>query len=109
MKNDPIEGAIARLNGVDAHSPDGVRELRKALESKYSLVVAKAARIAGDAFVPDLATPLASAFARLLAKPGSDKGCMALQLIARALVQLDYDDAELYRRGMKHVQMEGTW
>jgi HEAT repeat protein len=109
MKNDPIEGAIARLDGVDAHTADGLQHLRKAVESKYSLVVAKAARIAGDAFVPELAAPLASAFARLLAKPESDKGCIALHLISRALVQLDYDDADLYRRGMKHVQMEGTW
>jgi HEAT repeat protein len=109
MKNDPIEGAIGRLNGVDPHSLQGVQELGKALESKYSLVVAKAARLAGDAFVAELGPPLASAFARLLAKPGSDKGCTAMQLIARALVQLDYDDADLYRRGMKHVQLEGTW
>jgi HEAT repeat protein len=44
-----------------------------------------------------------------LAKPESDKGCIALHLISRALVQLDYDDADLYRRGMNHIQMEGTW
>ncbi|MDQ1470447.1 MAG: hypothetical protein QOJ99_1927 [Bryobacterales bacterium] len=109
MKNDPIEGAIARLDGVDAHTADGVQQLRKALESKYSLVIAKAARISGDAFVPELAAPLASAFARLLARPESDKGCVALHHISRALVQLDCDHAELYRRGMKHIQMEGTW
>jgi HEAT repeats len=109
VKNDPIEGAIARLDGVDAHSAEGKLQLRKALQSKYSLVTAKAARIAGDALVLELAEPLASAFARFLAKPETDKGCLTLTALARALVNLDHDDADLYRRGMKHVQMEGTW
>jgi hypothetical protein len=109
MKNDPIEGAIARLDTVAAHSSEGVLQLRKALESKYSLVAAKAARIAGDALILELAEPLASAFARFVAKPEIDKGCLALTALARALVNLDHDDADLYRRGMKHVQMEGTW
>jgi hypothetical protein len=109
MKNDPIEGAIARLDTLDAHSSEGKQQLRKALESKYSLVAAKAARIAGDALVLELAEPLASTLARFLAKPETDKGCLASTALARALVNLDRDDADLYRRGMKHVQMEGAW
>src|ERR1700712_4256456 len=103
MKNDPIEGALARLDTLDAHSAEGREQLRKALESKYSLVAAKAARIAGDVLILELADPLASAFARFLAKPETDKGCLALTAFARALVNLDRDDADLYRRGMKHV------
>jgi HEAT repeat protein len=124
MKNDPIEGALARLEGVDAHSAEGRQELRKALQSKYSLVAGKAARLIGDALAPELAEPLASAFARFLPEPDlprpelpkpeldkgwPDKGCVAKTAIARALVQLDLDDADLFRRGMKHVQREGTW
>ncbi|MES1261642.1 MAG: HEAT repeat domain-containing protein, partial [Acidobacteriota bacterium] len=110
MKNDPIEGAIGRLDGVDAHSAEGKKQLRKALESKFSLVTAKAARIAGDALAMELAEALVSAFARLLARGSeADKGCVALTDIARALVKLDHDDADLFRRGMKHIQMEGTW
>jgi HEAT repeat protein len=109
MKNDPIERAMAALDGVNPANPEGRQQLRKALESKYSLVVGKATRIAGDNLVLELAGPLASAFARLLARPETDKGCQALTSIARSLVQLDHDDADLFRRGMKHVQMEGTW
>ena len=110
MKNDPIEGAMARLDGVDPHSAEGKKQLQKALESKFSLVGAKAARIAGDALAGDLTQPLVSAFARLLARGAEgDKGCVALTDIARALVKLDYDDADLFRRGMKHIQMEATW
>jgi len=110
MKNDPIESAMERLDGVDAHSAEGRSILQKALEGKYSLVIAKAARIAGEAQAFELAGPLAAAFARLLPRGSErDKGCTALTDIARALVKLDYDDAELFRRGMKHVQMEAVW
>jgi hypothetical protein len=103
MKNDPIETALAQL---DEATPEA---LRKALGSKYSLVIGKAARLIGDKLLTDFAEPLASAFSRLLAKPESDKGCLALTAIARTLVRLDHDDAELFRRGMKHVQMEATY
>lgn len=109
MKNDPIEAAMASLDSIDCASAEGCLQLRKALESKYSLVAGKAARIIGDALVSELAEALASACARFLSKPETDKGCLALTAIARALVTLDHDDAELYRRGMKHIQMEGTW
>lgn len=110
MKNDPIEGALERLDGVDAHSAEGKQQLKKALEGRYALVAGKAARIAGDALLAELAGPLASAFARLIARGAEgDKGCMALTAIARALVQIDHDDAALFRRGMKHIQMEATW
>ncbi len=35
-----------------------------------------------------------------------DKGCRALTAIARALYTLDYDGADLYLAGMRHVQQE---
>jgi hypothetical protein len=110
MKNDPIEGAMERLDGVDVHSAEGKQQLQKALEGKFALVAAKAARIAGDAIATELTGPLASAFARLIARGSDgDKGCVALTDIARALVNLDFDDADLFKRGMKHIQMEATY
>lgn len=103
MKNDPIETALARLDEADPAA------LRNALESKYALVAGKAARLIAEKLLSEFAEPLASAFARLLAKPAADKGCQALTSIARALVTLDHDDAEVFRRGMKHIQMEAVW
>lgn len=48
-----------------------------------------------------------SAFDRMLAKGSSiDKGCAAMIAIARALVALEHDAPELYRRGMQYVQLE---
>jgi HEAT repeat protein len=110
MKNDPVETALAGLDNIPLRSPQGQQQMAKALASKSNLVAAKAARIAGDSQWTELTEELAAAFERFL-KRGSerDKGCTALNAIARALYSLDYDGVELYRAGMRHVQMEPVW
>jgi HEAT repeat protein len=101
MKNDPILTAIEKLSADD---PAG---LAKALAHKSNLVAAKAARLIGDHLLPNFIPPLSTAFERFLRK--DDKGCVALMALARTLVTLDCDDAELFRKGIAHAQMEGTW
>jgi HEAT repeat protein len=110
MKNDPILAALSQLDDLQAHTPEGRKQFAKALASKSSLVVAKAARILGDNQASEFTEDLVNAFGRFLGKgAASDRGCAALTALARALFRLDCDDAALFRRGMKHVQMEGTW
>jgi hypothetical protein len=110
MRNDPIESALARLDELPLHTPEGKTAFTKALAAKSSLVVAKAARILGSAQWVELSGDLASAFDRMIAKGAAiDKGCAAMIAIARALVQLDYDAPDLFVRGMRHVQMEASW
>jgi HEAT repeat protein len=110
MKNDPIQTALAALDDIQVGAPDAGKRFGKALAAKSNLIVAKAARIAGDAQLTELTGDLAAAFGRFLDKgSAADKGCVALTAMARALVKLDHDDADLFRRGMKHVQMEGVW
>jgi HEAT repeat protein len=109
MKNDPILAALAQLDDLQIHTAEGRKQFSKALASKSNLVVKKAARIVGDAQEKEFAPQLADAFKRFLDKPAQDKGCVALTAMARALVALDYDDAAVFRSGMRHVQMEGTW
>jgi HEAT repeat protein len=101
MQNDPILAAIDALNNADPAT------LRKGLESKSNLVAAKAAKIIGEQLSPAFVADLTRAFAHFLAK--GDKGCTALTAIARTLVTLECDDADLYRKGVRHVQKEGTW
>lgn len=108
MKDDPILAAIGRLDELDIRTAEDRKQFEKALASKSNLVAAKAARIAGEAQAREFIPALSSAFGRFL-KNGMDKGCAALNALARALVTLECDDADLFRRGMKHVQMEGTW
>jgi HEAT repeat protein len=107
MKNDPVLSAIAALDAAAVRTPDGQKQFAKALASKSNLVAAKAARIAGESQWLELTGDLARAFERFL-KEGArlDKGCTALTAIARALFALDYEEADLYLHGMRHVQME---
>jgi HEAT repeat protein len=110
MKNDPVQSALAALDDVPLRTTEGLKQMAKALASKSNLVAAKAARISGDAQWAELTGELVTAFDRFL-KRGSelDKGCVALNAIARALYALDYDGVELYLAGMRHVQMEPGW
>jgi HEAT repeat protein len=107
MKNDPVLSAIAALDAAAVRMPEGQKQFAKALAAKSNLVAAKAARIAGESQWRELIDDLARAFERFL-KEGArlDKGCTALTAIARALFALDYEEADLYLHGMRHVQME---
>lgn len=110
MKNDPIQSALAALDEIPLRTFEGRQKMAKALASKSNLVVAKAARIAGEAQWVEVTEELVVAFQRFL-KRGSelDKGCTALTAIARALFGFDYDEAELYLAGIRHVQREPVW
>jgi HEAT repeat protein len=110
MKIDPIEAALARLDEIPLRTPEGQKQIAKALAAKSNLVAAKAARIAGEALWTELTNDLVAAFDRFLERgSGGDKGCAATMAIARALFNFDHDDAEVYLKGMRHVQMEPAW
>lgn len=110
MKNDPLESALARLDDIPLRTPEGKAAFTKALAAKSNLVVAKAARILGGAQWIELTGEMTAAFDRMIEKGAAiDKACAAMIAIARALVQMDFDAPELYRRGMRHVQMEASW
>jgi HEAT repeat protein len=110
MKNDPVQSALAGIDDIPLHTPEGRRQMAKVLTSKSNLVVSKAARVIGDAQWAELTDDLVAAFYRFL-KGGAevDKGCAALIALARSLYGLDYDGADLYLAGMRHVQMEPVW
>lgn len=110
MKNDPIQNALAALDDLDPLTPEGRKQIAKALAAKSNLVVAKAARKAGEAQASALCGDLNAAFHRILPRGAdADKGCAALTAIAKALFAMDYDEAELYLAGMQHVQKEASW
>ena len=110
MKIDPIETALAQLDDVPLRTPQGQKQIAKALSGKSNLVAAKAARIVGEALWPELTSDLAVAFDRFIARGAAgDKGCAATIAIARALFNLDHDDIDVYLKGIRHVQMEPVW
>jgi HEAT repeat protein len=91
-------------------APAGAVELRPYFRHKSNLVVAKAAKLAGDFELPELQPELVSAFERFMRDPAkNDRGCAAKMEIARALEALGAPEAAVFLAGIHHVQMEGSF
>jgi len=103
-----LEDVLAALRAAraDPTSDSSLAEIRKGLGSKHNLAVAKAAAIVGEHELSGFTADLIAAFDRLMADPGSDKGCAAKAAIAEALYRLGHDDPAVFLRGIRHVQME---
>jgi hypothetical protein len=111
-KHDAIEQALEKLAALKRAPPgsDVLEDLRASLRNRSSFVVAKAAKIARERRLPELVPGLATAFDKLMADPARlDKRCAALTEIVAALYALDYSEPEVYLKGIRHVQMEGSF
>ncbi len=111
-KSDPVERALDRLGELRKAetSPEVTEEIRRYLRSRTNLVVAKAAKVAGELKVAALVPDLVAAFNKLMADaPRLDKRCAATAELVRALYELDYDEPAPYLAGIRHVQMEGSY
>ncbi len=109
---DPVQSGLERLSELRTVNDPSVvaTELRKALRDRSNLVVAKAAKIAGEMSVKDVVPELVAAFERLMVNPAKlDKRCAATHEIATALYALDYTEPEVYLRGIRHVQKEASF
>ena len=107
-----LEERLAALSELrsDPTSSTAIEKLRKALASKVSHLVAKAAQIVGESEIDQLIPELVDAFDRFMTHPTkSDKGCGAKAAIAHALYQVGYDREGVYLRGIHHVQMEPVY
>lgn len=111
-KSDPVEKALNALGELrHTHSPETItKELRAYLANRSNPVVAKAAKIAGELHATELIAELVAAFERLMKDPQKlDKRCAAVIEIVGALHEMDYCEPEVYLRGLRHVQMEGSF
>ena len=100
---------IKLLRGAGADS-ETVTILRKALADRSNLVIAEAARAAGEIHAADLIPDLLTAYARLFEDPvKTDPKCWGKTAIIKALTILDYSESPPYLRGSTHVQMEPVW
>jgi HEAT repeat protein len=107
-----LEEQLDRLAELRSQPPsaEGLAEAAKCLASKMNLVAAKAARIAGEWQAAELTPELVAAFDRFMVKPAiTDKRCAAKIEIVKALCKLEYPSPPVFRRGLRHVQMEPTW
>jgi HEAT repeat protein len=107
-----IEDRLAELSRLakSLESAETRKQLRKHLASKSSPIVARAAQIIARIEDHDFGPELIQAFHRFLIDPTkTDKGCLAKCAVVKALLAADCDDEELFRKGVRHIQLEPTW
>lgn len=106
-----IEAAVDAVGALrDAPREQALSGLRGAMADRVNLVVAKAAKIAGELQARELIPELLGAYDRLFVKPAErDPQCWAKAAIARALVDLDYREHAPFLLGARHIQMEPVW
>lgn len=133
MARESADELLAKLSAIraDAGSPAGREVLERALASKASVLVARAAEIVAAAEVVGLGEQLAAAFFRFMperaprepsasepfaaARRGrkdepADRGCAAKTALAKALYTLgDAAGAEVFLQGIRHVQKEAPF
>jgi HEAT repeat protein len=102
---------IAALDRLSQLPPEeAVEPLRKALTNRNNFLVSKAADLIRKFQLNQLTPELLIAFDRFFENPTkTDPQCWAKNAISRALAAFEHQDAELYLRGMKHIQPEPGW
>jgi hypothetical protein len=94
------------------HQPPQARmePLRKALAHRSNYMVAKAADLVRELRLAELIPELLAGFDRFFADPvKTDPQCWAKNALSHALAALDFQDADVFLRGMRHVQLEPVW
>ena len=106
-----FEDQIAALDAL-RQQPEETRleRLRKALTHRNNFLVGKAADLVREFRVAQLLPELRNAFDRFFDNPvKTDPQCWAKNALSRALAAGDYQEAEVFLRGMRHIQMEPVW
>ncbi len=111
-KRPTLEEKLVALNNLRREPDTGLAcaELIKALKSKTSLLVARAAAIAGELELEQATEALNDAFERFMVDPTrTDKGCRAKTAIAEALYRAGCRRDEVFARGIHHAQFEPVY
>jgi HEAT repeat protein len=106
-----FEDQIAALDALRQQPEETRLELlRKALTHRNNFLVGKAADLVSEFRVAQLLPELRNAFDRFFDDPvKTDPQCWAKNALSRALAAEDYQEAEVFLRGMRHIQMEPVW
>src|SRR5271165_1692691 len=106
-----FEDQVAALDSLRQQPAESRAEpLRKALGAKNNFIAAKAADLVREFALADLIPELLAAFDRFLENAEkSDPQCWAKNAISRALAALEYQEPEVFLRGMRHIQLEPVW
>src|SRR5206468_8844243 len=93
-----------------AAGPEQLQGLQKTLGNRNNFIVGKAAELVREFKLTQLTDALTAAFARFLENAEkTDPQCWAKNAIARTLAAFEYQEADFFVRGMRHIQMEPVW
>ena len=106
-----FEQQIVALDALRGAPADARNEhLRKGLANKNNFVVAKAADLIREFQLQELTPDLLQAFERFFQNADkSDPQCWAKNSISRALAAFEFQDPDVFLRGMRHIQLEPVW
>jgi HEAT repeat protein len=106
-----FEEQLAALDALRQLPPEAcIEPLRKALVHRNNFVVSKAADLVRQFQLTQLIPELLTPFDRFFEDPvKADPQCWAKNAISRALAHFEHQDAEVYLRGMHHIQLEPVW
>jgi hypothetical protein len=106
-----FEQQMANLDSLrQAAGPEQLQGLQKALGNRNNFIVGKAADLVREFKLTQLNDALTAAFERFLENPEkTDPQCWAKNAIARTLAAFEYQEADFFLRGMRHIQMEPVW
>jgi len=106
-----FEDQVAAVNALRQQPEEARLEpLRKALAHRNNFMVAKAAHLVREFRMAELIPELLNAFNRFFDNPvKTDPQCWAKNALSRALFALEHQEAEVFLRGMRHIQMEPVW
>ncbi len=106
-----FEEQLAALEAVRQQEPEArVAALRKALGNRNNFLVSKAADLVREFQLVELIPELLAAYDRFFEDPGkSDPQCWAKNAIGRALAAFEHQEADVFLRGMKHIQLEPSY
>jgi len=106
-----FEDQLAALDALRQQPPEAtIDPLRKALTNRNNFIAAKAADLVRQFQLTQLAPELLTAFDRFFEDPiKTDPQCWAKNAISRALAAFEHQDAQVFLRGMRHIQLEPSY
>src|ERR1700689_3647139 len=106
-----FEEQLAALDALRQQPPEAAIEpLRKALTNRNDFMAAKAADMVRQFQLTQLTPELPTAFDHFFEDAiKSDPQCWAKNAISKALAAFEHQDADVFLRGMKHIQLEPSY
>jgi hypothetical protein len=112
MSRTKLEERLDQLRQLRTAAPDDavLSLLCKSLRDRSNLVVAEAAKVAGDLGLSALIPDLLAALDRLYEDPvKADPKCWGKTALVKTLTLLEYGESPPFLRGSRHIQMEPVW